>query len=219
MKRYLPLINNVVTAVLVVCALLVTGNLVKTMIAKRNAYRQLVVKNVPDWQSLTVGKKPSIGLQGSRVQIVEFSDYECTFCQAMESSLQSVVADHPDDVAVYRLNYPQVKIHPHSYTAAIAAECAIQQGHYEDYQSKLFSNGTQLGKISWSDVAGQAGVRDIPAFNECLEHKGSGAVVIHDIDTGKALSIQGTPALVINGRLVAGAVSVDDLKHLVKDAM
>ncbi|KGI76958.1 DsbA family protein [Oleiagrimonas soli] len=212
MKNVFP---NIVTGVLVICAIVVTVAVAKQTFFHPSASH--AVKNIADWKSLVAGKTPAMGQTGAPVVVVEFSDYQCPFCRALEPNLQKVYDKHRDDMVVYRYDFPLTKIHDHAYEAALASRCAGEQGAYRAFSSQLFKIDFSKG-VDWSSLAQTSGVKDVQRFASCLDNRQTAKIVDQEKSKAVDLGIQGTPTLVINGRVVAGMESVEQLEKAVLDA-
>ncbi len=83
---------------------------------------------------------PKIGRDTAPVVIVEFSDFQCPFCERFfTQSFGKIKSDYIDTGKVqfvYR-DFP-LSFHPHAEKAAVAAECAFQQGKWEEFHNLLF---------------------------------------------------------------------------------
>jgi protein-disulfide isomerase len=213
------LFQNLVTGVLVVCAVVVTFSVWRTYrLASATSYLP-PTRRISGWDSLGNDREPSLGAPSSAVRIVEFSDYECRFCRQLEGNLQELVRIYPGAVQVKRYEFPLTDIHPHAYQAAIAAECAAEQGVYEPYQVLLFENGADLGKADWIALAQQAGVPKLPAFSLCVLQQQTREIVSADQEVGNRLGVRATPTLIIDGSVVEGVSSPEGIKQLVQQAL
>ena len=82
---------------------------------------------------------PIEGDPGAPVMILEFSDFECPFCQRWyEETLPDIRAQVGDDVAIAFLHFPLTQIHPNAASAHAAAECAREQGRFWEMHDLLF---------------------------------------------------------------------------------
>lgn len=178
----------------------------------------LIARELPEWRSLIAGRRPTLGTNGADVIILEFSDYQCPYCGIMEPRLQQLVSRHPGRIAVYRFDLPRETIHPYAKSAAVAADCAALQDVDEPYQEELFNNQRHLANFNWVDLAKRSGVKDIGAFTKCIDDQEPLAAIKSDLNTGERLQINGTPTLIINGAMVDGAMTSEDLNDLYRRA-
>jgi protein-disulfide isomerase len=112
------------TGVLVCCALVITGLIVKQEFFPPEPKPQ--VRQVENWQQLEL-RGTRTGPEAAPVQIIEFFDYQCPFCKQVQPSVQAVAEKYPDKVSVIYEHNP-LGGHEYAFEAAIAAECAGRQG-------------------------------------------------------------------------------------------
>lgn len=90
-----------------------------------------------------VGDLPALGNQNAKVTMIEFSDYQCPFCERHFTQAESQIKkDYIDTgkVKMYYRDFPLSQIHPGAQKAAEAARCAGDQGKYWEYHDLLFQN-------------------------------------------------------------------------------
>lgn len=175
-------------------------------------------KQIKNWTDLTIGRSPSSGRSPAKVSIIEFSDYQCPYCAILEPRLQKLLKDHVDQVAFYRYDLPNQKIHPYARAASIAARCSELQGNTEDYQKLLFQRQFSFDKLDFVVLAKEAGISDLRVFTDCLSSSRTHQLIDRDIAVARNLSIDSTPTLVLNGLIVQGAVSLDELERIYRKA-
>lgn len=192
------------TAVLVCCALVITGLAVRRELgAARPAATPYTdqVRPVRDWRSYATGTR--IGPADAVVTIVEFSDFQCPYCRVMAERLREVRRKHPREVALVYRHFP-LSYHPHALPAARASVCADEQGRFEAFHDALFARQDSLNDAALPRLAKIAGVPDAKRFDECLKGAASLAHVERDIAAARQLGISGTPALLVNDALITG---------------
>lgn len=153
-----------------------------------------------------------MGPVGAPVQIVEFSDFQCPFCSSFAQTLRKVRARYPDRVSVLYRHYPIEQLHPHARTAALAAECAGEQGRFEPYHDRLFAQQDSIGSKAWERFAAEAGVPDVAAFTRCVAEERLMANVTRDAELAEKTGISVTPSIVIDGTLIPGVLSEPELE-------
>lgn len=90
-----------------------------------------------------LGNLPPLGKADAKVVLIEFSDYECPFCERHYTQTeQQLVKDYINTgkVRLYYRDYPISGIHPGAQKAAEAARCAGEQGKYWEFHDKVFEN-------------------------------------------------------------------------------
>jgi len=151
---------------------------------------------------------PYLGIENAPITIVEFSDYECPFCERFYTqtlpSIKKAYIETGKVKFVYR-DFP-LSFHSQAEPAAIAANCAGDQEKYFQFHDKIFSNGGAGGK-SYSDYkkwAQELGL-DMSKWEKCLNDPAQKQEIQTDINEGSAAGISGTPGFIINGKLISGA--------------
>ncbi len=128
-------LNNFLTVILVICALIVTILVVRReLFLRRNDLSYQIVK-INNWEILLRGGQ-IIGNRDAAVYIVEFFDYECPYCKEMEMVLKKLINKYKDRISLIRYNFP-LPNHKYSYDAAIASLCASKQDKYENFHEIL----------------------------------------------------------------------------------
>lgn len=159
---------------------------------------------------------PVRGVNDAPVVIVEYSDYECPYCQQTQSVLDKVEAEYKGKIAVAYKDYP-LPMHSHAQKAAEAAHCAGVQGKYWEYHDQLFKT-KQLEVAQLKDTARTLKL-DTQAFDECLDSGAQAATVKAQAADGTALQLQGTPSFLINGRFMNGFQSYEELRGAIEEEL
>jgi len=209
------LYSDVLTGVLVGCALVVAAAVARREIFPSAAQGpDMKPRPVDNWAQL-VSAGEWLGRSDAPVRIVEFSDFQCPFCARTHPALEAVRRRHPDRVAVLYRHFPLDAIHPYARPAAVAAECAAEQGRFGEFATLLFARQDSLGATPWARFAAGAGVADTAAFGRCVRESRTMPAVDRDAKVGAATGIEVTPTLVINGILRPGAITEVALDSLV----
>ena len=155
-----------------------------------------------------------LGTPTGSFKIVEFSDYQCPYCAAVDPILAGFVAHHPDDAAVYRYDMPLKAIHRYAYAAAVAANCAQAEGVRFQYQSLLFQHQKELAAIDWVSLATQSGVTNTDSFARCVQNDAQRDHIQGDMEKAQSVGVKGTPTFIVNGTLLSGDLSDSRLERL-----
>lgn len=158
---------------------------------------------------------PSVGSANAPVTIIEFSDFQCPYCQRWyQQSWASLKADYVDTGKVqfvYR-DFP-LPFHQNAEIAAEAAECANEQGKYWEMHDVLFTkgsgDGTGLDNVSLMKYASDLKL-NTAQFNKCLSDQKYASEIQADETAGSAAGVSGTPSFFIGSpakgyQLVVGA--------------
>jgi len=177
----------------------------------RGRYGVIVELNQPS-AHVEVGNAPRLGAEAAPVQIVEFADYECPYCQQVNADLAKVRDQFGDKVSLVYKDFP-LPMHPLAERAAEAARCAGTQGKFWEYHDSLFESK----RLQASDLREQAEKLklDSARFNQCLESGEQAAAVKKDAKEGQRLGLQGTPSFFINGHFMSGAIGFMKLRDTV----
>jgi protein-disulfide isomerase len=166
--------------------------------------------------AVPVGDSPQRGPGDAWVTLVEFADFECPFCRSEQPVLADVEALYGADLRVVFKNFPLAGIHPRAQAAAVAAECAHEQGKFWELHDLLFTTALDDATLL-ADAARVPGL-DLAAWQACLTAPAAAERVAADVALGTGLGIDGTPTLVVNGVPVVGAVPEADLRAAIDHA-
>jgi len=162
------------------------------------------------------GVSPAKGANKAAVTIVEFSDFECPYCKAVQLSLKQVLENYPREVRLVFKHLP-LEGHRNSLPAARAAYCAAEQDRFWQFHDALFA-AKELSSSVFIQFASELGL-GLPKFQDCLNSERSRAVVVKDLETARLFSVESTPSFIVNGKLIQGALSFGDLQKIVEQEL
>jgi protein-disulfide isomerase len=145
-----------------------------------------------------LSKANVLGNPKAKVQIVEFSDFQCPFCSRLGKPLKEVQAHYGKDLVVAFKHFP-LNFHKEAKDAAIAAECAAAQGKFWEYHDELFLNQKELARKQFDTYADTVGLDD-DKFSACLGDPKVDEKVEADMSEARKAQVRGTPTIFINGR-------------------
>ena len=152
------------------------------------------------------------------VVIVEFSDFDCPYCQQLQPTLERIRQHYGPQVRSVFRQFPLVSLHPNAWKAAEASLCADEQNKFLAMHAAMFDAQGSLDVASLQTMARRLGLDGV-AFDHCLEVDRYHATVQADIDAGLAAGVDGTPTLFINGIPVVGLVPFEDIQDVIKKAL
>jgi protein-disulfide isomerase len=148
------------------------------------------------------------------VTIVEFFDYSCPYCKAVEPALERLLAEDHGVRFVYK-EFPVLG--PESTAAARAALAAKRQGKYVAFHDAMMAVRGAFDDAKIYEVAGSVGLdrarleRDMAAPPIAAELKANMALA-------DALAVHGTPTFIIGKEIVPGAVDLESFEHMIAKA-
>lgn len=167
-----------------------------------------------------VGTSPTLGPKDALVTIVVFSDFECPFCKRVESTLEQVRREYPNDVRLVFKHNP-LPFHSRAEPAAnLAIEAYKQKGDKGFWQvhDLLFESQPQLDDAALLEVAKQAGLNPIRAKLAVTKSPHKKAIE-EDLDLADAVKARGTPHFFINGRRLSGARPFEEFRKLIDEQL
>lgn len=170
--------------------------------------------------------KVEVAIDASRVRgdprapvtIVEFSDFQCPFCQRIQPTLLEILARYPGKVRLAYRDYPLSQIHPRAQKAAEAARCAGEQGKFWEYHDMLYAD---VSRLADADLAAHARSLEIDEakFGACLESGRHSAGVDQDQKDGVNAGVNGTPAFLVNGVMLEGAQPITAFESIIESEL
>jgi protein-disulfide isomerase len=157
-----------------------------------------------------------VGAAKPDVTIVEYFDYNCPYCKKLVPALQAILAQDPKVAVVYK-DWPILG--PVSVFAASSALAAGWQGKYLVAHDALLS-GPRLAQNDQVDsILQRAGVNVETLKKDRVAHaKEIAALLQRNDEEAHALTLEGTPGLVIGRQLVPGIADLNTLKQLVANS-
>ncbi len=137
--------------------------------------------------------------------VLVFSDFECPYCGELAMATLPTITKELVSTGQARLgflSYPLESIHRHALAAAVAAECASEQGRFWEMHDLLFADQQRLAVEHLLDRSRQLGLDD-KGFSACLA--GTGEVAVRASQAlSKKLSLPGTPVVLVGEFLPGG---------------
>lgn len=153
---------------------------------------------------IPVDGSPAKGPAKARIELVEFSDFQCPFCIRAVKQLDAALAAFPADV---RLVYKQFPLDTHSqaFLAAQASLAAHEQGKFWPLHDRLYAGARQINRTNILAWAKELGF-DMPRFVTAMDSDATRARVARDQADGGRAGVEGTPTIFINGKKYQGSL-------------
>lgn len=159
---------------------------------------------------------PVAGNPKGKVTIVEFFDYRCSYCRAMQPLLRDALKQHRQVRLVFK-DWPIFG--GVSVSAARVALAANWQGKYLPVHNALFKLPLGMTDDNVRAAAQDAGL-DMKKLDQDLTGRAAeiDAILARNDKEAQALKLQGTPGFVVGNTLVPGALSKPELETLIARA-
>jgi protein-disulfide isomerase len=175
-----------------------------------------------DLSKIKTDLQPSFGTAGAPVVIVMYSDFQCSFCREEAKAIRKEIPESfAKDVRVYFKDYPLESIHPWAKTAAIAGRCIFRQkpAAFWDYHDWIFDKQSDITPENLKDKVlefAKTKALEPVQLNACIDSKSTLGEIDRSVLEGRALGINSTPTLFVNGRKLVGQAPWPQLKQIIE---
>jgi protein-disulfide isomerase len=179
----------------------------------------------PQKVQLKLGKEYSMGRTDAPVVIVEYTDYQCPFCNRFYTTTFNELKKQYIDTGKLRFisrDFP-LEFHQHSLKAAEATRCAGEQDKFWQLKDALMLNYSRMSPDLITSLAKDAKI-DMSTFQACMDSGRYVSGIKEGIAAAGAIGINGTPSFVIGtvkgdrleGYLLVGAQPLSGFESLIK---
>ena len=181
----------------------------------REAYAVKTSLQAPEMPRIPVSADddPFIGPEDAPVTIVQFAEFQCPYCGRAKEVIDQVMERYDGKIKMVYRDFP-LSFHDRAIPAAIAANCAGEQGQYWPMFDALMSNQRALADSDLTGHATKIGL-DLDKWNTCRKDPAQAAEVQKDFEDGTKAGVQGTPAFFINGIFLNGAVPLEQFTTII----
>lgn len=155
---------------------------------------------------------PIAGNPNGDITIVAFFDYNCGYCKKTLPALQSLISKDHSVRVVYK-EFPILS--PDSQIAALAALAADKQGKYTAFHQGLMES-ERAGSEAIKGISDRLGL-NYDTLQHDMNDPGISEALNRNFRLASALEIQGTPAYIIGGQIIPGAIDADSLAQVVSN--
>jgi protein-disulfide isomerase len=157
---------------------------------------------------------PVAGNPKGHVTVVEFYDVRCPYCRRMLPTLASLIAKDADVRIVYK---DMPVLGPGSMLGAKALLAAQKQGGYQRLHDALMTGSPEINEGVVKTQAQRLGL-DWGRLKADMDSAEIQSRIDFNLGLARRLELQGTPAYVIGGKLLPGAVDLAELQAAVAEA-
>ena len=173
---------------------------------------QLPMPELPR-QVMPKGSVPFTGPQDAKVVLVEFGDFECPYCAQAHQVVKELRQLYPNRLRVEYRHFP-LEQHTRAKPAAIASQCAHEQGMFWRYHDYLYENPQALSDNDFVQYAEKLKL-DTGRFKSCLSSKSAANTVNRDSNIARKLGVDGTPSIYINGIKLIGLLPLPLIRVII----
>jgi protein-disulfide isomerase len=197
---------------------------IKQMLEQRSGRGDFAAKpSGPSVSSVNVHGEPFRGDLTARVAIMEFSDFDCSFCGKYAREVYPSIDQDYVKAGKVRYFFRDVPApgETNAFVKARAARCAGEQGKFWEMHDVLFgSQGTAAGDLI---AFGHAVGLDAAKFDECLSSEKYSENIQRSVAGARRMGIFGTPAFIVGeitadgdfirvSKVLVGAQTYQDMK-------
>jgi protein-disulfide isomerase len=161
------------------------------------------------------------GAATAPVEITEFADFQCPFCQTFATLQMPTIEQRLIDTGRLRWRYRDFPLqqHPFSRLAAHSAACADDQGKYWAQHQRIYE-----GQSEWATARDAVGIfrryakengLDVTRYDDCTTAGKFAGRIQASYEEGVRLGVNSTPTLLVGGRLYQGRFDSDAITRLV----
>ena len=168
-----------------------------------------------------LGKGPMLGISTAPVTIVEFADFQCSFCRKFWADTLPKLKESYVKQGQVRVVYRHFAIlGKFSVQAAMAADCAGEEGKFWEYHDRLFANQGALAftQSKLEQYARELGLQ-AANFKRCLTAEKYRKKVEGETAVAASLGGRGTPTFFVNGRLMVGAQPFEAFQSVINEEL
>lgn len=151
------------------------------------------------------------------VTVMEFADLQCPACQAAHSQITApLLQKYGAQIRFEYKHFPLRSLHRYALEAAMASECAADQGKFWEYVDTVYAEQKKLD-VDQLSVWAKTLALDQDLFGRCMKSNIKRSTVLADYTEGQKLGVTGTPTYFVNGKKVESGV--DTLSAAIEEAL
>lgn len=160
---------------------------------------------------------PQAGPKDAKVKVVLYSDFQCPYCKTFYGTYKMLMTEYKDRV-LFSYKHLPLDFHAQAMNAALAADCAGEQGKFWEMADRLYTTQDTWGKTegtqSFKSMTPSLGINSAN-FNKCLDDSKYKDQIEADKKSAGEFGISGTPAVFVDDQFFGGVVSQEELKKVI----
>ncbi len=175
---------------------------------------------------MDISQEPFKGKPEAALTLIEFTDYQCPFCQKYAKQTFPMLDKEYIETGKIKYvvrDFPLQSLHREAFQAAVAADCASEQGHYWEMHDRLLDKNFSPSYSDWAQHGKAIGL-DETKFLNCMKSDEPGMGIRKDIEEGRMAGVRGTPTFFLGTfnkddnniqvlKVLRGAQSYSQMKH------
>jgi protein-disulfide isomerase len=170
-----------------------------------------------------LAKTPVVGASSAKVTIVEFTDFQCAHCKTAHFTLKELLKQYKGKIKIAYKHYP-LDFHVWAKDAAIASVCVYKQEPVSFWKltDYFFQNQGGITAETLStrikEFSGRSNL-NYSQLQSCMQDPSTKEKVSADIAEAGRLGLNATPSFVVNGKIVQGALPIEEFKAIIDQAL
>jgi protein-disulfide isomerase len=179
--------------------------------------RAPAVPTIPEFVDVSVDDDPFLGAENAQVTLIEFGDFRCGYCRRFsDETLQQLLTTYEGRLRYVYRDMPILG--QESENAAVAAECADDQGAFWQFHDYAYANQSLLSRETYLNFAREHEL-DLNRFTACLDNPATRQEVVADRQVAQQIGVTGTPGFFVNGRFISGAQPYDVFASVIDEEL
>jgi protein-disulfide isomerase len=161
------------------------------------------------------------GSSNAPIEITEFADYQCPFCQTFATLQMPTIEDRLIQSGRLRWRYRDFPLqqHPFARLAAHSAACADEQGKYWEQHQRIYESQSEWAAARdavplFRNYAKASGL-DLGRYDACMKAGRFAGRIQASYNEGVQLGVSSTPTLLVGNRLYRGRLDSDAIIRMV----
>lgn len=140
------------------------------------------------------------GNPNASVTVTEYGDLQCPACRgAYELLNKPLLEQYGSRIRFEFMHFPLRSLHRYALNAALASECAADQGKFWEFVDYNYEHQTEMSPETLSDTWPKALKLDMQTFERCYKSQIKKSTILDDYKKGQKLGVEGTPTYFVNG--------------------